>query len=319
MKKIFILIIVFLLVLPALLAGGCRDTSNQSELKLVTPPERINPQSYRELNQLLRNLGYTWKNARQGVPNFILTHLPDDMEQIAQPKAKKRLFFLSLLPMAIMINEEILAQRASLTEILDKLTNNRPVTDHEVDLLRDLARSYKIKADPLNDPQARQLLLNRVDIVPPALLLAQAANESAYGTSRFAQQANNLFGEWTFTPGTGLVPDYRPAGERYEVRLFPDLMASLKSYVDNINTHWAYSELRSTRLQLRIAGERLTGQALASGLELYSARRLDYVDEIVNIIRYNRLSQFNDVKLRSVASHQLYRRPKPTQLAESFQ
>ena len=319
MKKTLVPIFVFLLILLVPLADGCRDMSIQDDQKLLIPPKEISVQSYHELSLYLRNLNYNWRTAHQGVPSFVLAQLPEDLEQISQSSTKKRLFFLSLLPMALMINAEIETQRATLLDILDKLDTDRPISEEEVEFLHELASNYKIKEDPQNDPDARYKLLNRVDIVPPSLLLAQAANESAYGTSRFAQMANNLFGEWTFTPGTGLVPEDRPAGERYEVRLFPDLLASLKSYVNNLNTHWAYSDLRATRLKLRRRGDRLTGLALAPGLELYSERRHDYVNEIINIIRFNRLNQFNNATLRSTPVHQLYRQPKPTLLVDSDQ
>lgn len=319
MNKTLILIFLFLLNLPFLLAGGCQDSSIQEDHKLLYPPREINVQSHRELSQYLRSLNYNWRTAHQGVPNFVLARLPEDLEQITQSNTRKRLFFLSLLPMALTINAEIETQRVTLLEILEKLDADRPISGQEIEFLHDLAGSYKIKGDPRIDPDARHKLLRRVDIVPPSLLLAQAANESAYGTSRFALMANNLFGEWTFTPGTGLVPEDRPAGESYEVRLFPDLLASLKSYVNNINTHWAYRDLRSKRLQLRQKGARLSGLELAAGLELYSERRLDYVNEISNIIRYNRLNQFNNATLRSTPLHKLYRYPKPTLLVESAQ
>jgi len=319
MNKTLVLIFLFLMILPFLLAGGCQDSSIQEDHELLYPPKEISVQSHRELSQYLRSLNYNWRNAQQGVPNFVLARLPDDLDQITQTNTRKRLFFLSLLPMALMINAEIETQRATLQEILEKLDADRPISDQEVDFLHDLTGNYKIKGDPRIDPDARHKLLRRVDIVPPSLLLAQAANESAYGTSRFALMANNLFGEWTFTPGTGLVPEDRPAGESYEVRLFPDLLASLKSYVNNINTHWAYRDLRSKRLQQRQTGVRLSGLELAAGLELYSERRLDYVNEISNIIRYNRLNQFNNATLRSTPLHKLYRYPKPTLLVESAQ
>jgi Bax protein len=315
MKKTIFLTVVYLIVLPALLTGGCHDTTSELNPDLLSPPEELAPESYDELRQFLHNYNYNLGNVSMGVPKFILTKLPDDMEMITQPKLKKQLFFLSLLPMALMINEEISSQRERLLEILARLDNDGSISEwDEADLL-ELASSYRVRSNPITDAEAREELLKRVDIVPPSLLLAQAANESAYGTSRFAQRANNLFGEWTFTPGTGLIPEDRPEGARYEVRMFPNIMESLKSYVKNLNTHWAYEGLRSDRRQLRLRGEQLTGLALADGLELYSERRLDYVAEIIDIIRYNRLGRFRNLSLRNDSRHQLYRSVKPTLLA----
>jgi Bax protein len=316
MKKSILLILIYLLILSSLLSGSCRDTTIIASPEPEFAPEVLTPETYDELKQFLHNYNYNLSNVSQGVPKFIITKLPDDMEKITQPNPKKQLFFLSLLPMALMINEEISSQRERLQEILPRLDNGEALSARDESDLRDLASSYRVRSNPLTDAEAREELLKRVDIVPPSLLLAQAANESAYGTSRFAQQANNLFGEWTFTPGTGLIPEDRPEGARYEVRLFPNIMESLKSYVKNLNTHWAYEGLRADRQQLRLKGEQPTGLALADGLELYSERRLEYVAEIIDIIRYNRLGRLRDISLRNEARHQQYRSAKPTLLAQ---
>jgi Bax protein len=319
MNKTIFLTVTYLLILSSQLTGGCRDTSIEAPPDIlsnpVSSPEKLTPESYDDLRKFLRSYNYNLSNVSLGVPKFILTKLPEDMEKIAQPNLKKQLFFLSLLPMALMINEDIYAQRIRLLEILARLDEGESLSDRDASELQDLASSYRVRSNPATNAGAREELLKRIDIVPPSLLLAQAANESAYGTSRFAQRANNLFGEWTFTPGTGLIPEDRPDGARYEVRRFPNIMESLKSYVKNLNTHWAYEGLRSDRRQLRLKGEHLTGLALADGLELYSERRLEYVAEISDIIRYNRLGRLSDLSLRNGTRHQIYRSAKPTLLA----
>jgi len=152
------------------------------------------------------------------------------------------------------------------------------------------------------------------------MLLAQAANESGWGSSRFAKQANNLFGEWTFTPGQGIVPKNRPAGASYEVKRFSSLYQSIRSYARNINTHWAYKGLRKRRKQMRLNGEVITGLKLAEELDLYSTRRKDYTRDIITLIRRNRLEQLATVRLRpakpsaaSVNGHKKAGRPEQPQ------
>lgn len=315
MKKIFVLTLVFSLIIPALLAGGCREARYNKPENLLFPPKQLQVDNSAELEQRFKQLDYGWKTLDLGVPSFTLVALPEDLDLLSSTKQKKRLFFLSLLPMALMINEEIALQRHSLLTITDRLNAGETLTVAEKAELLRLASSYDLDADPLTDRNARQELLKRVDGIPESLLLAQAANESAYGTSRFAKLANNLFGEWTFTPGTGLVPDDRPEGASYEVRLFPNIMASLRSYVRNLNTHWAYTELRELRQQLRQQNLPVTGMQLAAGLELYSERRFDYVEEIRNIIRFNRLNRVLDLPLRNDLPQRQYRQPKPALLA----
>ncbi|MCH2098860.1 MAG: glucosaminidase domain-containing protein, partial [Pseudomonadales bacterium] len=136
-------------------------------------------------------------------------------------------------------------------------------------------------------------LLACVDVIPPSLVLAQAATESAWGTSRFARKANNLFGEWCFTAGCGLVPNHRSQGATHEVERFATVSASIDSYFHNLNSHPAYAELRAIRARAREAAATISGADLAAGLMLYSERGEDYVDELRQIIRVNDLGRFD--------------------------
>ena len=71
--------------------------------------------------------------------------------------------------------------------------------------------------------------------------------ESGWGESRFAQQGNNLFGEWCFTKGCGIVPSQRKEGATHEVRRFDSVDDALASYMHNLNTGHAYKALRVAR------------------------------------------------------------------------
>ena len=152
-----------------------------------------------------------------------------------------------------------------------------------------LANTYNIKHWNINQPHDWNMLLNRIDIVPTSMLLAQAANESAWGTSRFAQQGNNLFGQWCFSPGCGIVPKQRAAGRIYEVQKFPSVLASVQAYILNLNTNTHYQAFRQARAQLRTQGKPISGYALADGLRHYSQRGKAYVSDIRYIIVANQL------------------------------
>jgi len=101
------------------------------------------------------------------------------------------------------------------------------------------------------NPSDRSDLVGRVDVVPPSLAIAQAAEESGWGTSRFAVEANAVFGQWTFRKGAGVVPERRDPGKRHEVRSFEGLRQSVSAYMHNLNIHWAYKEFRRVRRELR--------------------------------------------------------------------
>lgn len=290
-----------LLMLPPFFQG-CQEASTST----VEPPREqstptalvVSPESHDELSRIFALNNYDLDTLEEGVPKLIVQSLPQDLENISQTSERKRLFFLTLLPMVLMANEEIQAERDLIESVLSAYDQGRAPSAAMIERLEGIQLKYKVSGDLLEDAKARDALLRRVDILPPSLVLAQAANESAWGTSRFAKLANNLFGEWTFTPGTGIVPKERPEGQIYEVRSFPTIYDSLQSYMLNINTHRAYAQLRDTRAQLRLEERPLRGVELAEGLTAYSIRREAYVAEIAAMIRHNKLTRFSDISLR---------------------
>ncbi len=259
----------------------------------------IEAKTCRELQQRFDQLDYNWHNLEYGVPNISLRALPEDFAAIRNIKLKKRLFFMALLPMILAQNSQIEQQRTDFIRLWQQYQLGVKPNAIQQRWLNNLCRRYHISGDPLRDPGSRRQLLLRVDTLPVALVLAQAANESAYGSSRFARQANNIFGEWSFTPGSGIVPTNRPAGATYEVRAFASLSDSIRSYMDNLNTHPAYRLLRLKRAAMRRAGRSLDATEMAHGLMLYSSRRNAYVADIQQMIRHNRLYLLGDLKLRS--------------------
>jgi Bax protein len=290
-----------LLVLTALLAAGCNPDPLGTTANPAVPV--LTPSSHRELSSFLAGNSYDWDSLESGVPPFILEALPPDLGEVNAIEEKKRLFFLSLLPMVLMVNEEIHQQRQELTVILRHYDIGLALNSKQWERLFSLAREYGIRENPLTDLLARRSLLRRIDTLPPSLVLAQAASESGYGTSRFAREGNNLFGLWTYARGTGIVPLKRPAGKTYEVRRFPTLYDSVRAYMNNLNVHRAYRPMRELRSLLRSRRLELRGVDLAAGLRLYSARREAYVKEIRSIIRGNDLSRLSSAALAKSLPH----------------
>lgn len=301
--KNFSLILVSAAVLVSTTFQGC----NRQDAPSVSPPADYHPRvlrasSHQDLEAFFEQNNYAWSNLQNGVPPFILETLPKDLRQVRRTGERKKIFFLSLLPMVLLANHHIAEQRQELQQVLSDWDHSGGLSADQVRFLENLQKDYRVDQDVLRDPQARTRLLRRVDTIPTSLVLAQAASESAYGTSRFARHANNLFGEWTFIPGTGLVPRERPAGATYEVRRFDNLYDSVLSYMRNINTHRAYRTFRQKRAALRRAGQPLRGAELAEGLKLYSTRGLDYIRDLRDIIRGNRLASLAATSLRPPAT-----------------
>lgn len=297
--RLFLIILYGILILGLVPLTGCHHREDPAVVSEPGHLQALRPASHRELEDYFASQNYDWNTVNDGVPPFILETLPNDLHRVGKITEKKRIFFLSLLPMVLLANDEILAARQQLEQILDAFDRDGEISPEETDQLDALEKEYGVDGDILQDPGARREMMERVDVIPPSLVLAQAATESAYGTSRFARRANNLFGEWTFTPGNGVVPLRRPEGETYEVRRFPTVAASLYSYMMNINTHRAYRGFRDKRARLRATGKPLRGIDLADGLERYSIRGLEYVDELRKIILFNRLSKLSAAALRT--------------------
>ena len=212
-----------------------------------------------------------------------------DFSRIADVKEKKNTFFDFMKPLVEEENQRILANRQQILE----LSNKSAISTNEHQFLMNMAERYGMKEIEDIDAAFFEALLARVDIIPVSLALVQSANESGWGTSRFALQGNNFFGQWCFSRGCGIVPGSRPEGQIYEVRKFEDVAASVRSYMHNLNTHFQYEGMRELRENRRLGGEPVTGPILAQGLYGYSIRGIDYVEELVSMIASNDLLRYD--------------------------
>lgn len=203
-------------------------------------------------------------------------------------RTRKQLFFEFLMPAVKAENIRISQQRRHLLELANLIQNGQSLEPHEQRWLRHLATEYEVDTEDNSLTDVLVLLKRRVDTVPETLVLVQAANESGWGTSRFAQEGLNFFGQWCFRKGCGLVPDARDEDGDHEVAKFDSVNQSVRSYLNNINTHPAYLELRQIRENYREDGNELTALSLTAGLLSYSIRREAYVEELNAMIRVNR-------------------------------
>jgi Bax protein len=197
---------------------------------------------------------------------------------------KKVTFFSFMKPLVEMENTRIMQQRTK----LETLRSAGRLNKTDLQWLHQLARQYRIsfKGDP--DESIWNKLMQSVDIIPLEMALVQAANESAWGQSRFARDANNYFGQWCYEKGCGLVPLKRTAGATHEVKSFATANLSVRAYMKNINTSRAYAEFRDIRRDLRHQHRTLDAELLAMGLKSYSERGMAYVKVIQAMIRSNR-------------------------------
>ena len=246
------------------------------------------------LSKTFDRIGYDLDGIKSGgiaVPRLFLARLPPDMSAIRQAKERKAIFFKTVLPLILHVNDEIRADRRRLLDLHARARNGEYLPSVDQLWLIVLAERYKVKRDDVKE------LLKRVDIMPPSMALAQAAEESGWGTSRFSREGNAIFGQWTFSKAGGLVPLKREAGKTHKVRAFRSLLDSVRSYARNLNTHRAYRKLRTMRQQMRRDGLPVHGRQLIEALTRYSERGVDYVKGLRAIMTDNNLDRLDAAEL----------------------
>jgi len=237
---------------------------------------------------LFDELNYDLKGVRAGqkVKPIYLTKLPKDIKTLGDTKKKRELFIKIILPLILDENNKIIEDRKKLFKILGKNFN----TVGERVWLKRRFKEYKI------DDQDLSKLKMRMDIIPVSIALAQAANESGWGTSRFALEGNALFGQWTWSK-KGISPKDKDPNQSHKVLQFQVLKASVKAYKNNLNTHNAYKEFREVRAQLREEKKQIIGLDLIEYLKAYAAIGDKYVVILEDIIRNNSLTDFDKADL----------------------
>jgi len=209
-----------------------------------------------------------------------------DFAAIRDVKQKKQRFFDFIRPAIVKENNKLLANRTKIEHMLEQTSLELPLTAEETSLLKSLAKRYRVNRNYSTLQQIDELLM-RVDVVPLPLVMVQAANESAWGTSRFARIGLNFFGIWCYREGCGMVPSGRNTGAKHEVAAFKSVDEAVSRYFYNINTNNAYMVFRTIRAQLRDQDQRLDAEVLATGLLPYSERGADYVLDITDMLRHN--------------------------------
>ncbi len=289
--------------LPGVTQAG-RDTSSvawYSAAVRLPGSQVVRPVTADHLDALLKQANFDLDAIRSdeaSVPRIYVRRLPADLVEVSDTQRRKKLFFSTLLPLILMANEALLAERRQVEDLRARYPGVTPETG-----LKDFAPADRrwleaVFAHYETLPGDWRALLLKLDEIPVSLMMAQAIQESGWGTSRFARDGNALFGQRTWNEAEeGIVPDLRAKGESYRVKSFPDLMAAVRSYMWNLNTHEAYEDLRARRAGLRRNPVGQPGKALTGTLIRYSEESAGYVKALNGLIRDNDLSDLNEAKL----------------------
>ena len=252
---------------------------------LETDTVRLNAST---IKQLFEDTNYSLKDVREKklVKPVALTLLPAEIRMIENTKQRKDFFIQIVLPLILKENNNIRLDRKRLFSIINKSNN----TKLEKKWLEKKYKQYGVPSKELS------ILKIRMDEIPVSLAIAQAAKETGWGTSRFAQEGNALFGQWTWS-GEGLKPKDADKNKGHKVMKFNVLQASVRAYQRNLNTHSSYKNLRKARAELRDKGLPLDSLLLVKFLNQYAETGEKYVDVLQKIIKQNNLKDFDDARL----------------------
>ena len=264
------------------------ETTKEPESEIVTEYDNTVSLNAETARNLFNDLGYDLKGVRAGqkVKPIYLTKLPKDLKALGDTKQKRELFIKIILPLILDENEKSQEDRKKLFKIISKNFN----TAGERVWLKRRFKEYKVEDQDLAK------LKMRMDIIPVSIALAQAANESGWGTSRFALEGNALFGQWTWSK-KGISPKNKDPNKSHKILQFQILKASVRAYKNNLNTHNAYQEFREARARLRQQDQIINGLELTKYLKSYASIGEKYVAILDDIIKRNSLTDFDKANL----------------------
>ncbi len=240
------------------------------------------------IDQLFKDENYNLKDIRKNklVKPINIDLLPAEIKSIENTRKRKELFIQIILPLILEENKKIRLERKTLFSILNKNNNS----EEEKNWLKSKFKQYGVTNRDL------ATLKVRMDEVPVSLAIAQAAKETGWGTSRFAQEGNALFGQWTYS-GDGIKPAGSDSDDTHKVMKFKILKASVRAYQRNLNTHKSYREFRKVRAIQRDVFGTLNSIELVNYLDKYAETGKEYIKILKKIIEQNKLKDFDDAKV----------------------
>ncbi|MCC3860473.1 glucosaminidase domain-containing protein [Pseudemcibacter aquimaris] len=289
----FILLATLFLILP--LSVSVYQVIESRKAVLIEPPVEIVEETPKpsDIQSILASYGYDIIAVRRGhidVPPIFLNSVPTTLSDL-DVTARKNVFISIILPLILKVNDDIQADRELLSEIMFTREFSGEFKDADRIWLEQKMKQYQIQGFDIPE------LYSRMNIIPPSLAITQAAIETGWGTSRFATEANALYGQWTWDDEEGMVPLRREAGKTHTIKVFDDLLGAVKGYAMNLNTHPAYEDFRIERRRYE-KPEDIKVSDLLITLIFYSELGFEYIDRLNNVIRANSLEQFDHASLR---------------------
>ncbi len=197
----------------------------------------------------------------------------NDVPKKMSVKTKKERFFYLLAPAVEQVHKELQAEFESVSKDIKESKN--------IDKITKLKTKYRAKSD--------EDLLRRLKPHPQSIVLAQAAMESGWATSRFFVKANNVFGMWSSNKNEPRIAagEKRGGTRTIWLRKFDSIDDSIRAYYRLMAMGRAFGEFRALRVKTDNPHE------LVKKLDKYSEIGAKYGEELSAVIRYNKLVKYD--------------------------
>ena len=273
-----LIICCFVLLNAAAFAGPVSNAANNQGLVFENISVSKLQKTFEE-----NNSNYFIPRDNWEVPAIFLKQLPQDFYQISDENQRNELFIQILAPLALKLNNEILAERNELEKIESDFQKGKTLSNKQKAWLEVAAKKYDVFSR-LQGKEITETLIfklkQKIDIIPPSILIAIAGIETDWGQSRFVKEGNALYKEILWNDKSGMIPDDKK-DTTYSIKRFASLYDAMKSFALKINSGVNYDNMRTLRADLRYRRKIIDGRSLASSFVLYSPQKnfiglLDY-------------------------------------------
>lgn len=241
------------------------------KLKSITEPKYVEINNLEDIIALDDNL----------VPLVIYNSVPDlDTLNVEE---RKTAFINILLPSILLVKDQILSDRAIINSFIDK----EELNESDSSFLNLQLKTYRVSSI--------EYLPERMIMPPVSIVLAQAALESGWGTSRFFKEGNNIFGMWSYSASHNRMAAAEKRGgvRQIYVRTFPDIYSSILNFCQTLGRVRAYKEFRKA---LETEDD---PYVLVDHLIRYSERGTSYTETVKLVMRKNDFPKYDNYKLLS--------------------
>ncbi len=213
----------------------------------------------------------------------IIYHEVSALEKMDLETRKKR--FVDVMLPAILVVRHNLRQTSQRVGIL--LNKKR----YRIEWTKEDSLFYNEQTNKYKTADLKEIQL-RLDTHPVSIVLAQAALESGWGTSRFFEDANNVFGVWSFDPNENrIMASQARSGKAIYLKKYDNIMGSVDDYFRILATGTVYDDFREVRNHSDNVFE------LIWYLKNYSEKRNEYVVMLRNVIVANDLVKYDHYQI----------------------